>query len=179
MAPSYGEDRLEESVLAINLPALRLRMPGGGLLALLIVFAALAAGAASIWLARPVYSARATIQVDPQAARIAGAEYIVPDAARSASDRVLQAQLDLLGSRATAQKVAKRLALANDPRFLGEVGLDDEPAGPERRAAVAAALRDRMSLSAPGDTPIIDVRFDSHDPVAAARIANVFADTYI
>ena len=179
MALDYGDDRHEESALGISLPVLRLGMPRGGLLALLIVLLALAAGAASIWLAKPVYSARATIQIDPQAARIPGTENIVPDAARTATDRVLQAQIDLLGSRATAQKVAKKLDLANDPLFLREIGLEDEPAGPTRSAKVAAALHNRLSVSSPRDTPIIDARFDSHDPVAAARIANSFADTFI
>ena len=154
-------------------------MPRGSLLALTILLLALAAGAASIWLAKPVYSARATVQIDPQASRIPGTENIAPDAARTEKDRLLQTQVDKLASSSTAQNVATKLNLANNPLFLREIGLEDEPAGPKRSAKVTAALQDRLSVSSPRDANIVDVRFDSHDPVAAARIANTFAETFI
>ena len=89
---------------------------------------------ASIWLAKPVYSAQATIQIDPQLPRVLGTENIVPDWRARPGDRVLQTQVDLLDSRSTAQNVAQKLRLASDPQFLREAGLEDEPAGSPRNA---------------------------------------------
>ena len=179
MALGYGDDEVEESALGINLHALRLTMPRGGLLALTILLIALAAGAASIWLAKPIYSTQATIQIDPPASRLLGTGNPAPDAGRSENDRVLQTQADLLASRSTAQNVANRLDLANSPLFLREVGLENEPAGLARSAKVAEALQDRLSVSQPRGTNILAVRVDSHDPAGAARIANMFAETFI
>jgi len=178
-ALSYGDDQFDESALGINPHALRLMMPRGNALALAIPLLALACGAASIWLTKAVYSARATIQIDPQRSRILGTEKTASAAGQSDNDRVLQTQVDLLASRSTAQNVARKLNLANNPLFLREAGLENEPAGPKRSAKVTDALQDRLSLSSPGDTNIVAVRFDSHDPMAAARTANTFAETFI
>ena len=178
-APGYGDDQFEESALGINLPSLRNVVPRGSVLALTIPLLALAAGGASIWLATPVYSAEATVQIDPQTSRIIGTETIAPDALRREKDRVLQTQVDQLASRSTAQNVARKLNLANSPLFLREAGLEDEPAGPKRSAMVTDALQDRLSVSSPQGTNIVAVRFDSQDPVAAARTANMFAETFI
>ena len=178
LAPGHGDEQFDESPLGINLDAMKLKLPGVSLFAVMILLLALAAGAASIWLTEPVYSARATIQIDPRALRLAGTENIVPAAAPTGDDRLLRTQAELLASRSTAQKVAARLSLAGNPQFLRDVGLEDEPAGPARNAELTAALQQRLSLSAPRDGGLVDVRFDSHDPVAAARIANAFADTF-
>lgn len=149
------------------------------MLSLAIIFLALAAGAASIWLTKPVYSARATIQIDQQPSSIVGPKSIAPDGGRTEIHRLLKAQVELLASRSTAQNVANKLNLANNPLFLREVGLEDEPADLKRSAKVAATLQDRLNVSAPRDTRIIVIRFDSRDPVAAARIANTFAETFV
>ena len=68
--------------------------------------------------------------------------------------------------------------LANDPLFLRDVGLEDQPAGSMRIDKVASALQDRLSVSSPRDTNIVTIRYDGHDPVTAARIANAFAETF-
>ena len=179
VALSYGDDEFEESALGINLHGLRRILPRDSMLALTILLLALSAGAASIWLTKPVYSARATIQIDPQASRILGTENIAPGARRREDDRLLQTQVDLLARRSTAQNVAKKLSLANDPLFLREAGLENEPAGLKRSTKVTDVLQGGLSVSSPSGTNFVAVRFDSHDPVAAARTANTFAETFI
>lgn len=163
----------------VDLQALWWMLVRNRVLMLGIMLVALAVGAASVWLPKPVYTAQATIQIEPQTARILGTENIAPDPGSSESNRMLQTQVDLLGSRATAQHVARQLNLANDPQFLRDVGLENEPAGDFRAAQVASALQERLSLSSPRDTRLIAVQFDSHDPASAARIANSFAETFI
>ncbi|HEX7882985.1 MAG TPA: polysaccharide biosynthesis tyrosine autokinase [Afipia sp.] len=164
---------------AIDLRALWWIFVRNRVLMLTIMLVALVIGAASIWLPKPVYTARATIQIEPQAARILGTENITPDPGSSENNRMLQTQVDLLGSGSTAQHVTHQLNLVNDPQFLREVGLENEPAGDFRAAQVASALREKLSLSSPRDTRLIAIRYDSHDPARAARIANSFAETFI
>ena len=178
-AHAIVDDGIEESALGFNLQRLKLAMPRDIVLALSILLLALAAGAASIWLTKPVYSARATIQVDPQAWRLAGLEAVDPEATGARNDRLLQSHIELLASRATAQKVANRLDLADDPLFLREAVLEQESDRRARKAEVIAALQDGLTVSSPRDSNVIAVRFDSHDPVAAARIANSFAEAFI
>ena len=163
----------------INLYDLWLNMARDRVLMLTILLLVLAAGAVNIWLTKPVYSARTTIQIDPQAPLIRDTENFTPDAKQIENDRVLQTQVDLLANRWTAQSVADKLNLANNQLFLRAVGLENEPAGLMRSDKVTTALQDRLSVSSPRNTKIVAVRFDSHDPVAAARIANAFAETFI
>ncbi|RST31445.1 polysaccharide biosynthesis tyrosine autokinase [Sphingomonas ginkgonis] len=146
---------------------------------LAIVLVALAAGAASIWFAEPVYRAQATIQIDPQSPRVTGAEDVVPDGGRAENDRMLKTQVDLIASRSTAQNVAARLGLDNDEAFLREAGLAEQMPGAEREARVAAALQKSLSVSSPQDTRVIAIAVDSRDPALAARAANSFAETFI
>ena len=163
----------------IDLQALWWMLVRNRVLMLAIMLVALIIGAASIWLPRPVYTGQATIQIEPQTARILGTENITPDLGASENSRILQTQVDLMSSRATAEHVARHLNLPNDPQFLKEAGLDDQPAGPARDAMVAYALQQKMSVSSPRDTRLIAVQFEDHDPVRAARIANSFAENFI
>jgi polysaccharide biosynthesis transport protein len=179
MALSYNDYELEGPTRGIDLHAFWLIMVRNRVLMLAILLLALVAGATRIWLTKPVYSATASIQIDPQAPRILGTENITPDAGRTENDRVLQTQVDLLGSRSTAKNVAAKLNLDRNPQFLREAGLSDEPAGALRSAMVTTALQERLSVSSPRDTRIIAVRFTSEDAAAAARTANAFAETFI
>jgi len=163
----------------IDLQALWWMLVRNRVLMLIIMLVALVIGAASIWLPEPVYTAKATIQIEPQTARILGTENIAPDPGSSENTRMLQTQVDLLGSRSIAQHVAHQLNLVNDAQFLREAGLENEPAGDSRAAKVASALQEKLSLSSPRDTRLIAIQYDSHDPARAARIANSFAETFI
>src|SRR4051794_6989935 len=178
MALSFGDYQFEERAWGDGLHALWLILARERVRALTIMLVALVAGAASIWLTEPIYSARATIHIDTQASRILRTGGIVPDADPAEDDRAFRRQVDLLASRETAENVAKNLDVANDPRFLREVGLENQPAGSTRSAKVASALQHRLSVSSPRHTDIVTIGFDSHDPVTAARIANTFAETF-
>ena len=179
LSRGYADFEMGAPPRGIDLQAFWQMLVRNRILMLAILLLALAAGVASIWLAKPVYSAQATIQIDPQLPRVLGTENITPDGGRAETDRVLQTQVDLLDSRSTAQNVAQKLSLASDPEFLREAGLENEPAGELRNAMVTSALHEGLSVSSPRETRIIAVRYDSHDPALAARAANAFADTYI
>lgn len=179
LVQGYAEYDLEVPTRGIDLQALWWMLVRNRVMMLAILLVALVIGAASIWLPKPVYTAQATIQIEPQTARILGTENITPDPGSTENNRILQTQVDLLGSRSTAQHVAQQLKLANDPQFLRDAGLENEPAGDLRTAMVASALQEKLNLSSPRDTRLIAVQYDSHDPALAARIANSFAEMFI
>ena len=178
LTPVYA-DYDDVPTRGIDLHALWWMFVRNRVLMLAIMVVALLVGAASIWLPEPVYTGQATIQIEPQPARILGTENITPDLGASENSRILQTQVDLLSSRSTAEHVVRQLNLANDPQFLREEGLDDQPAGDFRAALAAYALQAGLTVSSPRDTRLIAVQYESHDPARAARIANSFADTYI
>jgi capsular exopolysaccharide synthesis family protein len=178
MASSYGNYQSDNPAWGDGLQALWLILARERVRALAIMLVAGLAGAASIWLTGPVYSARATIQIDSQALRTLRTESVAPNAESTEDDRAFRRQVDLLASRETAENVAKNLNLANDPLFLREVGLANQTAESVRSAKVVSALQHRLSVSSPRHTDMVTIRFDSHDPVTAARIANTFADTF-
>ena len=163
----------------IDLQALWWMLVRNRVLMAVIMLVALVIGAVSIWLPEPVYTGQATIQIEPQTARILGTENITPDMGASENNRMLQTQVDLMSSRATAEHVTRQLNLRNDPQFLKDAGLDDQPAGPARDAMAAYTLQQKLSVSSPRDTRLIAVQYDDHDPVRAARIANSFAENFI
>ncbi len=179
MALSFGDYDPAGPSSGIDLHALWLILVRYRMMMLGIMVAALAAGVASIWLTKPVYSATASIQIDPQAPRVTGTEDAAPDAGKTENDRILQTQVDLLTSRSTAQNVVDKLNLAKNPEFLRELDLENVPAGPVRTAMVTTAVQQRLTVSSPRDTRIIAVGFESQDAATAARTANTFAETFI
>ncbi|WP_340268421.1 GumC family protein [Sphingobium mellinum] len=178
LTPAYA-DYDDTPKRGIDLQALWWMVVRNRGLMLAIMVVALLVGTASIWLPDPVYTAQTTIQIEPQPARVLGTEDIKPDLGASENTRTLQTQVDLMSSRSTAEHVVRQLNLADDPQFLREAGLEDQPAGPFRAALAAYVLQAGLNVSSPRDTRLIAVQYDSHDPVRAARIANSFADTYI
>jgi polysaccharide biosynthesis transport protein len=143
-----------------------------------IVLLALALGVASILLAKPVYRAEASIQIEPQALRILGTQDVAPDPSKTEADRALQTQVDVLKSRATAQSVATRLNLVSNRAFLSDAGLLSAPRDGLQNQ-VTSVLQANMGVSSPTATRVIKISYDSHDPQLAALIANNVAQAFI
>ncbi|GAA4018924.1 exopolysaccharide regulatory tyrosine autokinase VpsO [Sphingomonas swuensis] len=175
----YTDYELGTTGKGVDFAALMLMMRRYRLMMIGIVLLALAAGAASILLSKPVYRAEAKLEIQPQAFRVTGAENVIPDAGRTENDRILQTQVDLIQSSATARHAADRLSLYESQPFLEEAGLSSRPTGLARDSLVAGALQDRLSISSPSSTRIISIGVDSQDPAFAAKAATTVARTYI
>src|SRR5690606_13463967 len=106
---------------------------------------------------------------------------------------IIDSEVEVLGSRDLARKVAQRLELDRDPAFNPSIAPKDvnfidrilgkpqpKPMAPE---AIDQTITDRLlaGLSARrvGVTYAIDVSYRSDDPQKAARIADAFAKTYV
>ena len=153
-----------------------------GIVALSLV-TALAIGAAATLLTRPAYTARTTLQLDREAAKVVSADEQTP--LDNYSDEFFQTQYGLLRSRALAGRVAESQGLGADNTFIRSMtGRAPDAAGkalaPEaRRQMVIDLLKAHEGVTPERGSRLVAVTFSSPDPALSARIANAFAENFI
>lgn len=148
-----------------------------------IVGGALALALVATMLTTPRYTAFTSIQIEDQSDQVLGDELGgQTDVSRSWDiDRFLNTQLDILRSRALAERIVRKLELARDPAFFEAMGAQ-LPEGTSADAANAAAVglvRGGLSVELPRETRIAKVSFTSPDPQMAAKLANAYASEFI
>ena len=146
------------------------------LLVMAIVAVTLALGVLALFLVHPTFRASASVEIEDQAVKVLGTEDR-PSSGNQDTDRLLQTQIDILKSRALAERVADGLNLAGDDKFLAAQGI--KPKQNIKREQVIQALRDGLVVSLPRNSRVVPVEFDSASPALAATIANSYADNLI
>lgn len=148
-------------------------------------FGALAVGAALTLLMTPIYAAKATLQIDREAARVFNSEEVMPSE-NVGGEEFFQTQFGLLRSRSLAERVVESLGLASSDEALKAIGVEPPPAAgtaaaqaARRRAAALDAVQANLSVSPVRGSRLVAVSYDNPDPGAAARIANGFAENFI
>lgn len=164
----------------IDLHAIRATLWRERKLILLILTLALAAGVLSIILTRPVYQARAAVQVEQQLPNVLGTQELEPLPAKTEADRFFQTQVDILESRAIAARVVKSLRLDRLSAFRNEaeISTNAETGVPASDQAINV-VQDRLTVTPPRDTRVIGISFRSEYPKLAAAVANSFADNFV
>lgn len=158
-------------------------------LILLITLTTLAAGGATLFALKPVYTATALVMVDPSRKDLLDPD---PQMASSSSDSLrVDSEVELVKSETTLISVARVLNLVEDAEFGLQLGLRDTllaffriaeprlPSGDEALAEVLGKLRDAVSVQRRGLTFLIAINARSGRPEFAAQIANVLAAQYI
>lgn len=120
------------------------------------------------------YRARAVLFIEQEQAKVIDAEQVRDEAIRSID--MINTVVDLLRSYPFAQRVAARLKLDQDPRFLSAAGIPAKDATPDR---VAAALSGMTSSIYRTNTRLIDVMLTTSDPNLSVKLANAYANEYI
>jgi capsular exopolysaccharide synthesis family protein len=102
---------------------------------------------------------------------------------------IMESQTGIIRSESIARAVIRKLDLAKDPEFIGQIGIRSSIARllgwgkPETEAtAMRYALESfqrKLSVKRVGLTYIIGLRFESIDPERAALILNTVAETYV
>jgi polysaccharide biosynthesis transport protein len=130
------------------------------------------------------YIAAASVQINDQSQRVLGTEEETQQQAGGGwdTDRFLQTQVDVLKSRALAQRVMKRLKLEGNARFYEQ--MEVTPPGPGAaplsvRELTIGLLRGNMTVKLPRNSRVVTISFESTDPVLSAQIANAFAEEFI
>lgn len=146
----------------------------------------LAIGAALTLLMTPIYTAKATLQINREADRVFNSESVRPSESLVQGEEFFQTQYGLLRSRSLAERVIESLGLASSDASLEAMGVEPPPAtgsaaaqASRRRAAALGAVQGGLSISPVRGSRLVAVGYDNPDPEVAARIANGFAENFI
>ncbi|MGB3536660.1 MAG: GumC family protein [Mesorhizobium sp.] len=150
---------------------------------LILAVAGAAVMAAVLYLAvtKPVYTATASILVDPRDSRATSFDSVLPgigaDSAAIASQVAVIDSTDLLRAVFDAEK------LQDDPEFtrrglLSTLLSPFRSSKPVDKDAVFANFRSKVSVEREGLTYVIDIGFKSQDPEKAARIVKAIVERY-
>src|SRR5262249_36818329 len=132
-----------------------------------------------------VYGATTSIVIDASAPRVLDSQ--VQDVSDNGAGtywftrEYTETQINIITSRAVAQRAVEKLGLQSDPAFLGVDRVEDA----QRRAALMqridapGILLSKLSVSPVKDTRIVNVRIEDTDPKRAALLANEVGEAYI
>ena len=157
------------------------------------VAAVVGAAALYVSMAPRVYTATATIMVDPQRSQIADAgENRAPATRFGSDDAVVESQVLLVNSPAVLRRVVESLKLGSLPDFQSHVGVlgrirnflgmgasASPPSKDAAETALVEALQERLKVAREGTTFVIDIDASSRDPQTASKIANAVAESYL
>ncbi len=156
------------------------------------IAAALLVGVLATLLATRQYTAVTRIEVNREGSRIVNVESVEPETG-NVDQEFYQTQYGVLASRTLAERVSRKLALADNRAFLemfhakDAVATFDEgraaaarPAARDarNRAAVSILLKE-LDVSPIRLSRLIDISFTSPDPRLSASIANAWAGEFI
>jgi capsular exopolysaccharide synthesis family protein len=146
------------------------------LLILSIIAVSLVLGVLSLFLVSPTYRASSSVEIEDQPTKVLGTEDF-QQVGNNDPDRLLQTQIDILKSRALAERVANGLNLASNDRFLVAQGISPKPA--TRQEQIIGTLQNHLIVSLPRNSRVVPISFDSHSPAVAAMVANAYAENLI
>jgi len=132
----------------------------------------------------PKYTASSTVEINEQAEAVLGDELEADNdsVAYYNIDLFLNTQLEILRSRALAERVVRRLNLASSERFFTAMqspGMTESASEQERVNAAISMTRGNLDVELPQDTRVASLSFTSTDPELSAQIANAYAAEFI
>lgn len=151
----------------------------------IIVAATLVLAVIVTMLQTPRYTAETTLQINDQSAQVLGKQDDTmqdPVVAATDTERFLQTQVEILKSRALAERVAQKLRLVGNAKFYDAMGVRQPPADLTRAELEDLTIRmieNARDVDLPRNTRLATVSFISTQPELAAKIANSFASEFI
>ncbi|GHB49702.1 chain-length determining protein [Pseudovibrio japonicus] len=139
----------------------------------------------------PKYTATTSILIETRANNVVDVEAVL--GGLGSDDKVLQSQIEIMGSNAVASRVIEKLNLADAPEFLSTTSLISGilasvlPAPDEKIDTLESDSADGLNRRVLGGlsvklrprTTVVDVSYEASSPHMAARVANGFADSYL
>src|SRR4051812_26312247 len=134
--------------------------------------------------ATPIYDARVQILIEKEASNVVTFKEAIEQ--NQVADDYYQTQYRILQSRALARRTMDALNLWTNPQFTSSAkkaraSEPPLPAADETKAQSKAIDRflESLTVSPIRNSRLVDVRFESPDPVLAASTANALARSYI
>jgi capsular exopolysaccharide synthesis family protein len=132
----------------------------------------------------PLYTATSTVEINEQADTVLGKE-LEGDGDTTSSwdiDLFLNTQLEILRSRAIAERVVRRLNLATNEQFFAAMQASGETEGvseQERADTAISLVQGKLDVDLPRSTRVASLSFTSADPQISAEVANAYAAEFI
>lgn len=123
-------------------------------------------------LTRPMYRANVTLEVNREPTQIIQVGNVQP--ATINDDAYIQTQIGLLRSHSLAERVARQLNLANDPKVVDQ----SKPLAARQNTATGVVASEFMAEPV-RLSRLVTLSYNSPDPQIAARVANGYADNFI
>ena len=156
-------------------------------LILSIIAATVAVGIVLILVVTPRYTATARVEIQRQQNNVTNVEALQSDP-DGQSLEFYQTQYSLLNARSLAERVARRLRLAQDATFLRDekaggilptTGPEALSAGAARDRAVADILLAHVGIAPVRGSALVDISYVSTSPALSARIANAWVEEFV
>ncbi|WP_052208713.1 GumC family protein [Croceibacterium mercuriale] len=152
------------------------------LIAIILAVAIIAAVVLTM-LQTPRYTAMSTLEIAEDTQQVLGEDLGAETTSYGNWDieMNLNTQLEILRSRALAERVAERLDLASNERFLNAMEAAAVVELPEQARAAQAAdlLRANFNVDLPSGTRIAELSFTSTDAGMSAQVVDAFASEFI
>ncbi|HMN71263.1 MAG TPA: exopolysaccharide transport family protein [Rhodoblastus sp.] len=152
---------------------------------------ALCASTAFVNIVKPRYTAETRVLLELQSSFMPGEE-TKGDAAGSLDAEAVGSQIQLVTSRDVARRAIKQIGLLGNPEFdpmssgLGAMsrvlvllGVKRDPSQMSPEDRVFENYYDKLQVSSPTKTRVLNIEFSSHDPDLAAKAANSIAGIYL
>jgi len=182
---SYGEDYYSDGEPSFDIREIVTIVRANLLIISVIVASAVMLAGVVTMLQTPRFTAETTLQINDQSAQIFGKQadnLQDPVIAASDTERFLQTQVDILKSRALAERVAQKLRLVGNAEFYDAMGVRP-PGGDMNRQELEdltiRTIEDARQIVLPRNTRLATVSFESTRPDLAAKVANTFASEFI
>ena len=148
-----------------------------------IVATALLAGLIFTLLSTKFYTAASTIEIQREGDRIVKVEGVERETTVSDLE-FYQTQYGLLKSRSLAERVARTLKLADDPKFVDTYRLQPKPGaapmtGEQRNRAAGQILLNGIAINPVRASRLVQLAYTSADPTLSARISNAWGANFI
>lgn len=157
-------------------------------LILAILLLCLAAGAIKTMLQPPVYTATSEIEISRAKKNVINVQSVENNASEAYDTEFYETQYALLKTKGLAERVVRKLDLANSRDFFLSLGVRDQrfataPADTEerkRREHIAAgAIAGGIVISPIRNSSLVNIAFTCRSPAWSARIANAWPREYI
>lgn len=135
------------------------------------------------WMTTPLYRANTTLEIARERESVVDVKGVEP-AIRGAENEFYPTQYGLLKSFSLARSVVRDLRLDRNETFLTGYGGGSSADQPERsreqvQDAAAAMVQKHLGVVPVRNSSLVNVTFDSPDPVLAQRVANSIAKNFI
>jgi capsular exopolysaccharide synthesis family protein len=146
------------------------------------------------FLATPIYRSSLLLQIEREDNKVLDFQNLAPEESANAKD-FYQTQYELLKSRSLARRIIDQLGLESSRSFRADQGRSsgiglaamvkgwlsggDADAGADQGPNLEDLLLNNLTISPVKNSRLVQISYDSPDPVEAATIANAIAENFV